>query len=69
MATNNELAQLSSTAYSQIAAPNGWTRLQIPSPVNDVGYYGAAFQDNITGEIVGAPRAAEVDTPQDRAAG
>lgn len=49
MATNAELAQLSTAAYNQTGAPAGWTRLDIPSPANDVGYYGAAFRDDIIG--------------------
>jgi hypothetical protein len=65
LATNSELAQLSRSAYNQTGAPVGWSRLDIPSPDNDVGYYGVAFRDNATGEIVIANRGTEMLTSQD----
>ena len=59
MATNTQLAQMSSAVYQPAGAPDGWTRLSISSPQNDVGYYASAFRNDSTGEIVIANRGTE----------
>ena len=59
MATNTQLAQISSAVYQPAGAPDGWTRLSISSPQNDVGYYVSAFRNDSTGEIVIANRGTE----------
>ena len=68
MASNSELAQLSSAAYQDAGTPVGWARLDIPPPQNTVGYYGVAFQNNATGEIVIANRGTEPTSSLDRTA-
>ncbi len=61
MASEATYAQLASAAYQDNGHPVGWTRLDIPlaSDAINSGYYGAAFQDNLTGEIVIAHRGTE----------
>ena len=68
MATNSELATLSSAAYQNTGAPSGWSRLDIPIPQNQVGYHGAAFKNNATDEIVVANRGTEPASSLDRTA-
>ncbi|MDP1903522.1 MAG: hypothetical protein Q8M09_04620 [Pseudomonadota bacterium] len=53
MITNAEYAKLASAVYEDKGAPQGWERLNIPTPPNDVGYDGAAFfQKDGYGRIV-----------------
>ena len=59
MASKYDLARISDSVYSETGAPAGWNRLSIPSLTNDAGYYGAAFRNDATGEIVVAHRGTE----------
>lgn len=51
MATLLELAELSAAAYGD-PAPSGWTLLPVASASNPDGYFGRAYQNNTTHEIV-----------------
>jgi len=64
MPTNAEYVQLAKLAYETTGAPAGWDRLKIQSPANDAGYYGAAFRNVATGEIVVAHRGTELTSDQ-----
>jgi len=76
MATNSELAQLSSAAYkidpASMQLPQGWSYLSEsqpdPSGADTSGYKGYAFKNNITGEIVIANRGTEPTSSLDLAA-
>lgn len=60
MPSNATYAQLANAAYdpANSTLPSGWELLQTP-PDNPAGYDGAAFKNNITGEIVIAHRGTE----------
>ena len=60
MTSNATYAQLAGAAYdpANTPLPSGWVLLQT-SPQNSSGYDGAAFRNNMTGEIVVAHRGTE----------
>jgi hypothetical protein len=54
-ATLLELAELSQASYQKIPPPPGWNVIGV-SEINPDGYFGVAFQNAITGQVVIANR-------------
>ena len=64
MATILELAELSAAVYGDHPIPSGWSVLTSSTQINPAwaidGYYGVAYQNATTGEIVIANRGTDL---------